>query len=212
VNNEFGGALGGAFKKNKLFYFASYEGNLNRELATRFGAVPTAAIKSGDMSISPRPMYDPATGDPDGAHRTAFPNNIIPVSRQSAIARKLAGLTPLPNNLDASGNVSNDYYAATSYIFDRHRADSKINWNINEKWTTFLRFSVNHYDMNNPEMFGQLGGPPISSAGGNAGSGYGNTFSVTAATTYILTPHFIMDGNFGWTRMDTSIEQSRLDE
>ncbi len=208
VNNEFGGTIGGRIKRDKLFYFLSYEGNYNRELATRFGTVPTAAIKAGDMSGSARPIYDPSTGDANGNNRIQFPNNIVPLSRQSSIARKLADLTPLPN-LDL---LTNNYYGATSYLFDRHRADSKVNWNINDKWTSFLRFSINHYDMSNPELFGPLGGPPISSAGGNAGDGYGNTFSVTAATTYLFTPHLILDANFGWTRADTSIEQGRLDE
>ena len=39
--------LGGPVKHDKLFYFLSYEGNYNRELATRFGTVPTAAMERG---------------------------------------------------------------------------------------------------------------------------------------------------------------------
>src|SRR5262249_42594028 len=76
VNNEYGGAIGGRIKRDKLFYFMSYEGNLNRELATRFGTVPTADIKRGDMTESTRPIYDPATGDSAGANRTPFANQI----------------------------------------------------------------------------------------------------------------------------------------
>jgi carboxypeptidase family protein/TonB-dependent receptor-like protein len=208
VNNEFGGAIGGPIKRDKLFFFVSYEGNLDRELATRFGTVPTARIKAGDMSDSTRPIYDPDTGDANGANRTPFTNNLVPANRQSTIARKLADLTPLPN-LDG---FSNNYYAATSYIYDRHRADTKVNWNIMPKWTAFGRFSINHYDMINPEMFGKVGGPAISTAGSNAGIGTGNTFSFTGATTYVFTPRFVLDANVGWTRMDTSVEQSRLDE
>src|SRR5262249_44498358 len=154
VNNEFGAAAGGPIKRDKLFFFLSYEGNLDRELATRFGTVPDAAVKRGDMSASPRPIYDPSTGDASGANRTVFPGNLVPAIRQSAIARKLADLTPLPN-LDG---LTNNYYAATSYVYDRHRADTKINWNIVPKWTAFGRFSINHYDMINPEMFGAVGG------------------------------------------------------
>ncbi len=208
VNNEFGGSFGGPLKREKLFYFLSYEGNYNRELATRFGTVPTAAIKRGDMSDSPRPIYDPATGDANGANRTIFAGNLVPANRQSSIARKLADLTPLPN----VEGLTNNYYAATSYVYDRHRADTKVNWNIMDKWTAFGRFSVNHYDMVNPEMFGQVGGPAISTAGSNAGMGVGNTYSFTGATTYVFRPNFIVDANFGWTAMDTSVEQSRLDE
>jgi hypothetical protein len=160
------------------------------------------------MSDSPRPIYDPSTGDASGGNRTPFGGNIVPAARISPISRKLADLTPLPN-LDG---LTSNFYAAQSYLFDRHRADSKMTWTISPKWTAFGRFSINHYDMFNPEMFGQMGGPGISSAGSNAGNGTGNTFSFTGATTYILTPHMIMDANFGWTRMDTSVEQSRLSE
>ena len=209
VDNEFGGAFGGPLKRDKLFYFLSYEGGLHRELASQFGTVPTAAMKSGDMSGSTTPIYDPATGDPNGANRTPFAGNMVPADRISSISRKLAAMTPLPNIPDL---LTNNYYAAKSYLFDRHRADSKVSWNINQRWTAFGRFSINHYDMINPEMFGALGGPGISTAGSNAGNGTGNTFSFTGATTYIFSPSFIMDANFGWTRMDTSVEQSRLDE
>jgi hypothetical protein len=209
VDNEFGGAVGGPIKRDKLFFFASYEGSLHRELATQFGTVPTAEIKSGDMSGYPRPIYDPDTGDPNGANRTPFTGNLIPANRISPISRKLADLTPLPN---LSGLLTNNYYAARSYLFDRNRGDSKVTWNLSQKWTAFGRFSVNHYDMINPEMFGAMGGPGISTAGSNAGIGNGNTYSFTGATTYIFTPHFVMDANFGWTRMDTNVEQSGLDK
>ena len=210
VDNEFGGAFGGPIKRDKVFFFVSYEGSLHRELATQFGTVPTAAIKSGNMSGSTLAIYDPDTGDPvSGANRTPFAGNIVPASRISPIARKLADLTPLPNLPDL---LSNNYYAARSYLFDRNRGDSKVNWNINQKWTAFGRFSVNHYDMVNPEMFGQMGGPGISTAGSNAGNGVGDTYSFTGATTYIFTPHFVVDANIGWTRMDTSVEQSGLDQ
>ena len=89
------------------------------------------------MSDSPRAIYDPRTGDASGANRTVFAGNIVPANRQSSIARKLADLTPLPNLV----GLTNNYYAATSYIYDRHRADTKLNWNILPKWTAFGRFS-----------------------------------------------------------------------
>ncbi len=218
VNNEFGGTLGGPIRRDKVFYFVSYEGSLNREFARRFGTVPTAAMKRGDMSealrgSSPRLIYDPLTGDFQGRNRTPFPNNIIPADRISPITRKLADLTPLPNVpgvLDTF--ATNNFLAGASYLFDRHRADSKINWLVNEKLTLFGRYSILNYDMINPEMFGALGGPEISGAGGNPGKGFGRTHSLTFAGTYLLGPRVVLDAHFGWTQFGTAVEQSRLHE
>jgi hypothetical protein len=61
-------------------------------------------------------------------------------------------------------------------------------------------------------MFGDLGGPEVSSAGGNPGNGFGRTHSFTGAVTYIMTPTLIMDAYYGYTLANTVVEQARLDE
>lgn len=210
VFNEFGAAVGGPIKKEKLFYFGSFEGDYDRENASLFVTVPTAAIKSGNMSGSPNPIYDPRTGDASGANRTPFPNNIIPADRISPISKKLADLTPLPN---LPGNLlTNNYYASGSFVFDRYRADTKVNWNPTQKLTMFGRFGFLHYNMLNPQALGEVGGTNISSAGGNPGHGYGNTYSLTVAGTYLFTPRLILDAYYGYTRLSTNIDTPGLDK
>lgn len=206
VYNQFGATVGGPIRRNKLFYFLAYEGTYDRENASRFATVPTAAMKRGDMSESPRPVYDPLSGDATGANRVQFPDNMIPASRINPIARKLADLTPLPN----LPLLTNNFFAAGPFVLDRNTGDSKINWNASQKLSMFLRFSVLNYNSFNKQIFGDLGGPPIG--GGNPGNGDGGTYSATLAGTYILTPNFIVDAYYGYTRMDTSSQQPRLDE
>lgn len=210
IYNQFGAAVGGPIKKDKLFYFVAYEGTYDRQNASRFATVPTAAIKRGDMSESPRPVYDPLTGDAAGANRVPFADNIVPPARISAISRKLADLTPLPN---LSGLTSN-YFAAASFLFDRHTADTKLNWSPTDKLSTFGRFSILRYNSFNERVFGPLGGPPIGPrvGTGNPGIGDGGTYSLTVAATYLLKPNFIMDAYYGYTRMNTNSQQQRLDE
>lgn len=210
ILNDFGGALGGPIVRQKLFFFGSYEGTLDRELSALFTTVPTAAIKSGNMQGQNNPIYDPSTGTSTGANRTPFPDQIVPASRIDPIAAKLASLTPLPN---LPGNLlTNNYYATGSYIFDRHRADAKVNWNATQKLSTFARFRFLHYNMINPTAFGDLGGPNISSAGGNPGHGYGNTYTLTLAGTYLVGPTFIIDAYWGWSRMGTNVVTPGLNE
>jgi hypothetical protein len=53
VYNQFGGTVDGPLVKNRLFYFASFEGTRDRQFASRFTTVPTAATRQGNFSESP---------------------------------------------------------------------------------------------------------------------------------------------------------------
>src|SRR5712671_110384 len=59
IQNQFGGTFGGPIKKNKVFYFVSYEGTFIRQGTGLFSQVPTAAMKTGNLSASPTQIYDP---------------------------------------------------------------------------------------------------------------------------------------------------------
>lgn len=209
VYNEFGGAVGGPIKKEKLFYFVSFERNTDRETAAQFTTVPTAAIKSGNMSGSNNPIYDPLTGDAAGAGRTPLAGNIVPASRISKITRFLSDKTPLPN---VPGDpLTQNYYATASYIFDRNRLDSKVNWNAG-KLTMFGRLGFLRYNMSNPPVFGDMGGTQTSDTAGNPGHGWGDTYTVTVAANYVLTNRFIVDAYFGWTTLGTNVDTPGVEE
>ena len=213
VYNQFGATVGGPIKKDKLFYFVSYEGTYDHQFASRTVSVPTPEMKRGDFSASANPIYDPATGDSAGRNRTAFAGNIIPASRIDSIAAKINALWPDPNipNLPA-GTITNNFYKGDSFFLHRHTVDTKLNWNINPKLAMNGRFSVLDYLMHNPEIFGdKLGGVYVAGYGGNSGKGWGKTYSTTIGANYVVTPKFIVDANFGWTTQNTNVEQCCLD-
>lgn len=209
VYNEFGGTVGGPIKKDKLFYFASYQGSNDRENLSRFVTVPTAAIKNGDMSGSPTPIYDPATGNAQGGNRTPFKGNQIPADRINPISRQIAALTPLPN---LPGLLQNNYYATGPFLFDRKIGDGKVNWNATSKLTSFVRFGVLDWNDYDQQVFGDVAGGPPKLSGGNPGHGTGRTYSLTAAATYIMAANLIADAYFGWTSPTASSEQARINE
>jgi hypothetical protein len=209
ILNQFGGTIGGPIVHNKLFYFASYEGTFDRETGATLTTVPTAAIRAGDMSASPAPIYDPLTGSPDGSGRSAFPGNRIAAARQSPIVQKLIALTPFPN---IPGALTNNYYAVGAFSFDRNTADAKLNYNASNKLTMYGRFGVLKYTLIDPPAFGPLGGPFVAAAGAFAGTAVGHTYSSSIGATYVATPHFIIDGSFGFSLLNTDAEQIRLNE
>ncbi|HET8548819.1 MAG TPA: TonB-dependent receptor [Bryobacteraceae bacterium] len=210
VYNQFGGTLGGPIIRNKVFYFGSFESTFDRQFAARTGlTVPTADMRRGDLSASPNPVFDPLSSS-DPATRTPFTGNLIPQERIHPISRKILNMWPLPN---VPGDLTNDNFVATApFRNDRYTGDGKINWTASEKLSMYARVSVLRYEMFNKESFGEWGGPEVNSSAANPGTGFGGTYSGTIAATYVVTPNFIIDGNYGYTLMDTNVEQGRLDE
>ncbi len=206
IYNQFGGTLGGAIKKDKLFYFASYEGTFDHKAVEKRVTVPTAAFKKGDFSDAGTPIYDSTTGNPDGTGRTQFPGNIIPANRISPIARSLAALIPDPN----LPGTKNNYFAAGPFAFNRNQVDSKINYNVSSKLNLSGTFGVQHYITSVPTVFGEaLGGDPIGGSS-NPGHGSGNTFRYTVMGTYTFSPNVVLDAHYGWARQGTASEQPGL--
>ena len=225
VYNQYGGAVGGPIRKNKAFYFVSYEGTGDHRNVQTFATVPLPAMLKGDLSASTTPVYDPLSGDPaTGLGRTQFrvtpgdPNyslcdtatnpqclNIIPASRMDPIAQKIAAFYVPPN----INRESRNYFVSGPFVFDRNQVDSKVDYNVNSKMNLIGTFGVLHYNSLNPTVYGEAGGgDPL--AGGNPGHGHGNTYRLTAMGTYAFSPNFLIDAHYGWSRQGTASEQPGL--
>ena len=223
--HQFGGTVGGPIAKNKMFYFLSYEGTRDHRAVDRLVTIPSAAMLRGDLQLSSSAIYDPLTGNADGTNRTQFqvfpgdPNyalcdhannpqclNIIPAARLDPIAQKIASHWP-----EATYNRErNNYFAQAPFRYDRHQMDTKVDYNVNNKFNMAGTFGVLHYKTSVPTVFGDDGiGRPIGGSS-NPGHGHGNTYRFTLMGTYIFTPTFLMDAHFGWAKQNTASEQPGL--
>jgi hypothetical protein len=211
--NQYGGTVGGPVVRNRLFYFASYEGTRDRQQLRRTVSLPTEAMRRGDLSASPTLIYDPLTGNPNGSGRTPFPNNVIPAARLDPIAQRLLAAMPLPNlrNPDGSVPATDNYFAQAPFVFDRWTIDSKVNWNATDKLNLFGRFSILDFFTENGTVFGQqLQGQAMGTS--NPGTGEGKTYNYSAGATYTISSTLLIDAHLGFVRMNTGVAQSDINE
>jgi len=88
--NQFGGALSGPIQADKTFFYANFGGLAERRGFSRLGVVPSAALRSGDLTSLGKPVIDPFAQHP-------FPGNIIPASRIHPLSARVLDLFPSTN-------------------------------------------------------------------------------------------------------------------
>ncbi len=102
--------------KNRTFWFFSYEANKFGSPQTFTATVPTAKMRTGDLSEylalgSSYQVYDPySTKYTNGKYvRQPIANNVIPSSQLSKLGLNMLALYPLPNQVGTKEYLNNFY-------------------------------------------------------------------------------------------------------
>lgn len=130
--------------KDKLFFFADYEGlrqflPFGQELAT----VPTAAFRNGDFSALLDPsiniqLRDPLTGLPVPGNRL----DLLPGNRLNPVGLNYLRAYPLPNR----PGVFNNYAVTRNQTTNSDTFDTRIDANLSDSNQLFGRFSWGRFD------------------------------------------------------------------
>lgn len=132
--NQFGGTLGGPIKKNKLFFFAGYQGTLIRSApAATPAVVPTASMLAGDF----RPYESQCFSSPQTL-KGPFVGNVLPGSAISPQAIAMAKHFPV--GPEPCGNVTYTQIANQN----EHMGLAKIDYQISAKQSFFARYYGTH--------------------------------------------------------------------
>jgi hypothetical protein len=91
--NQFGGTVGGPIRKDKTFFFFSYEGLRSRQDIESLATVPETPFATGNFSALTTPIYQPGVFNTVNGKQVpvAFTGNRIPASMISPIGAALLG-------------------------------------------------------------------------------------------------------------------------
>ncbi len=161
--NQFGGTFGGPVKKDKIFFFGSFEGYRESiPFTTVANTIPTYLQPSGSgvnfnntaQSGVTYLVYDPLTTtclSPGGSlsncsgnnyARTLFPNNTIPASRISPIGAAILKLYPAPNS--GGGALDNNLVVNTPDVYNYNQPMARVDYDTSDKTRWYSLFAFQH--------------------------------------------------------------------
>jgi len=178
--NQFGGTVGGPFVKDKIFFFADYEGFRQVTHTPNFDTIPNMNDRAGILPVT---VVDPRTGTVYAAGTTV---PMIPFAQK--VLNQLPAVAPGTARANDLGIL-----IGTRDFSDKF--DAKIDGKISNTMTGFLRFSQRKDN--------QLFDPDIPGPSGGGGNGHIRVLDQSAAIgyTWTVTPKSVLDARFSLTHL-----------
>ncbi|MBM3739410.1 MAG: TonB-dependent receptor [Acidobacteria bacterium] len=175
--HQFGGAIGGPIRRDKMFFFADYEGYRRVRRALALSTLPTAEQRLGNIGI---PVANPITGQ-------TFSNGVIPAADITPFARRVLADLPATNR----PGIANNFEALPRQTDQNDKGDVRFDYYVSSKLTFFFRYS--HRLANNFEP------PAIPGPSGGNSNGTVRVLNYQAAygLTYALSPRMVAEFRMG---------------
>jgi hypothetical protein len=196
--NVFGTTAGGPVRKDRTFFFFSYEGTRLVTSTTNTLTVPTPLQRTGDFSQTftaagkQIPIYDPNTTMlVNGAFtRTPFPGNVIPATSLDPVGIKVLNYYPLPNQAPSNIAGGNNFSANETVRSPANFYLIKGDHNLSEK----NKLTGRYMRIAGTSSLGSI--YPSNGAGDPTNFGLNNIQYIFGSWTRILTPTKVNDVRF----------------
>ncbi len=174
--NQFGAAIGGPIKRDKLFFFADYEGFRRVRRGLNLSTLPTMEQRTGVLGV---PVFNPLTGESY--------TGTIPLAAMTPFARKVLADLPAVNR----PGTANNYESLPRQTDQNDKGDIRIDYYASQKLSFFGRYS--HRLANNFEP------PAIPGPSGGNSNGFLRVLNYQTAfgATYVLSPRTVAEFRLG---------------
>ena len=214
--NQFGGSIGGAIIKNKLFIFGDYQGLRQAQPASLdFATVPTSLMRNGDFSellglkhvdgSAVDPIHIRRAGATDSESYQFYTGNLIPSADFVAAGQAYLNAYPQPNvspdntHCGLVSTISGDciqqnYMVQRQQIQNFDDFDIRADYVLRAQDTMFLRYSFGHEnDLTTSRL-------PALPAGYGSGLQFNRPRSWAFGETHTFSPNILNEFRFGWIR------------
>lgn len=211
LRNTFGGSLGGPIKKNKAFFFYSYEGRRDAaSTAVDPRVVPLASLAQGNVNVNTC-VYVAADGSCDQPGQrvvltpqdisTIFPDLVDPSTGSAVNPASLQALAK-GAAYGANSSVGGDNLNTGGFIFNAptpahlNSHIAKIDLNLTDKQTLFVRLNVIHdhiVDYTDRANLQYLPDNPIPMR-------WSHPWGIGVGHTWTISNNFVSNFRYGLTR------------
>ena len=191
--DQVGGVLGGPIRKNKTFFFATFEYTASKSPSSATATVPTLEQRAGDFSQTffsdgkPITIYNPfdTYKDAQGAtKRRPFPGNVIPAELQDKVALKALQYYPKPNqDPNPTTHINNWFMQGIGQSFAK-QFDLKADHSLNNQLRVTGRYSQNRNHNSPPNLYA-LADPALAAADPYNGPSFTKTQSAAVNATFV---------------------------
>src|SRR5262245_24762058 len=186
--NQFGGVVGGAIIKNKLFFFGGYQGTIQRSEPTQnIAYVPSTAMLEGDFSTLASTQCQP-TAKTLAASQGFVDNKISPALFSPAAMKVVARL---PRTNDPCGKVNFGLKTNQS----EHMEVARLDWQASTSHSIFGRFFVTNLSI--PTTFDPSNALTLS-RNGQAD----RVYALSIGSTYLISPNIVSSFHMGASRQE----------